>query len=451
MDQVKHLPSASSWFVAFALLFGGIIALALPPGQAPDEYQHFGRAYALSEGVFFPTEAQLPKGVNRLLGFTSSLPFHIENKLKPEDLLAFGGTPLEEQERAAKQLPASSVYSPLPYFFSAMGIALARAIGLSPLWIYYAGRLANLLVWTILAALGLRRTPVFRWVFLLLLLAPMSLSQAASYSADSLTNALSFLWICLALKMALGKKPVALKQILLLLAFAMLLPLTKPPYAALLLAAVAIPTDCFGSRQRRVFALLAMLALAVPLMFISAGINRDYYYAMIKFPGVDAATQQAGILTHPQTFLRATAQTLVEDGRSILESYTGVLGWLDTRLPGFVYWSYPLILLLAAMVDSRPDIRIEAWQKIPLVLSGLLAFLLVAAGQWITWTPLDAHKVSDIQGRYLIPLVPPILLGLYNHKFAGGARFLPIFAPVYSVLVLICTIFAVVQRYYVLN
>jgi uncharacterized membrane protein len=448
---MKHLPSAPTWFVAFALLFGGIIALALPPGQAPDEYQHFGRAYALSEGVIFPTEAMLPRGVNRLLGFTSSLPFHIENKLKLEELLAFGGLPLEEQDRQPKQLPASSVYSPLPYLFSAAGIALARAIGLSPLWIYYTGRLANLLVWTFLAALGLRRTPVFRWVFLLLLLAPMSLSQAASYSADSLTNALSFLWICLALEMALDGKAVGFKQVLVLLAFAMILPLTKPPYAALLLAAAAIPTARFGSRRHRALALLAMLALAVPLIFISAGINRGYYYTLIKFPGIDAAAQQAGLLTHPQTFLKASVQTLVEDGRFMLESYTGILGWLDTRLPGFIYWSYPLILLLAALVDSRPDIRVETWQKILLVLSGLLAFLLVAAGQWITWTPLDARKVSDIQGRYLIPVVPPILLGLYNHRLEEGARFLPICAPAYSGVVLICTIVSIVQRYYAFN
>jgi uncharacterized membrane protein len=448
MDKLKKYLSAPAWFVAFALLFGGIIALALPPGQAPDEYQHFGRAYALSEGVLFPTEAMLPKGVNRLFGFTSSLPFNAGNKLKLKELLAFGGLPLDEQHRAPKQLPASSVYSPLPYLFSAAGIALARAAGLSPLWIYYAGRLVNLLIWTILAALGLRRTPVFRWVFLLLLLAPMSLSQAASYSADSLTNALSFLWICLALEMAFGGRPVALRQVIVLLAFAVILPLTKPPYAALLLAAAVIPTACFGSRRRRVLTLLAMLALAVPLIYISAGINRDYYYSLIKFPGVDAAAQQAGLLTHPLTFLKATVQTLVEDGRFMLEAYTGILGWLDTRLPGFIYWSYPLILLLAALVDSRRDIRIEAWQKILLVLSGLLAFVLVAAGQWITWTALNARKVSDIQGRYLIPVVPPILLGLYNHQFEVAGRFLPIFAPAYSGVVLLCTIISIVQRYY---
>lgn len=443
--------TAPTWLLILALVFGITLALAMPPGQVPDEYQHFGRAYALSDGQWFPTTAWWPKGIDQLLGYTSILPFHVENKLQPNELLAHGSQPLREEEQFPKGLPASSVYSPLPYIFSAIGIKLARLAGLAPLWIFYAGRLANLLVWTALVYLGLRHTPVFHWVFLLLLLTPMSLNQAVSYSADSLTNALSFLWICMVLKMALDDRPMTWQRGAILLAFTILLPFTKPPYVALLLAAAIIPAVRFGSQKRRIAVLLGMLLMVVPLVIASSAINREYYYSQLKFPGVDASAQQAGMITHPQTFLKATLRTVIEDSRFMYESYVGILGWLDTRLPGFIYWSYPVILLLVGLVDSRPDIRFDNWQKLLLVLSGMLAFMMVAAGQWITWTALDAHKVSDIQGRYLIPVIPLILLGLYNRRLGWMSKVPTILVPAYLTVVLSLTLTSVVQRFYVIN
>jgi uncharacterized membrane protein len=428
-----------------------MLALVLPPGQVPDEYQHFGRAYALSEGQWFPTTAWLPKGIAQLLAYTSTLPLHVENKLRPEGLLAFGGLQLEEQEQFPVELPASSVYSPIPYLFSALGIYLARIVGLPPLWIFYTGRLTNLLVWIALVYIGLSRTPIFRWVFLLLLLAPMSLNQAASYSADCITNAVSFLWICLVLDMAMDGKPITWRRVLVLLAFSILLPLTKPPYAALLLAAAVIPATRFGNQKRRAVALLAVLALATPLVFASTGINRVYYYSKIQFPGVDAAAQQTGIMTHPQTFISAALRTVIEDGHFMYESYIGILGWLDTRLPDFIYWSYLFVLILVALVDCQPNTRIDSWQKILFVFTGLLAFLFVAAGQWITWTPLNANKISGIQGRYLIPIAPSILLGFYNQKLGEDTKVVKVFVPAYLVVVLVFTLASVIKRFYFLS
>jgi uncharacterized membrane protein len=251
--------------------------------------------------------------------------------------------------------------------------------------------------------------------------------------------------------MALDGKPITWQRWVIILAFTFLLPFTKPPYAVLLLAAVVIPAARFGNQKRRVFALLAILALTIPLVFASAGINREYYYSKIQFTGVDAVAQQTGILTHPLTFVNATLRAVVEDGRFIYESYIGILGWLDTRLPGFIYWSYPLVLLLVALVDSQPDIRIDAWQKILFVLTGCLAFLCVAAGQWITWTTLNAHKVSGIQGRYLIPIIPPILLGFYNHKLRVDTKAVKVFVPVYVIIVLVFTLASVMKRFYFLS
>ena len=445
-------------FLILAAVFGSLLAVAAPPGQAPDEYQHFGRAYMLSEGQLFPVEAMLPKGITRMLAFTANLPFHIEQKISLKGLWQVGNKPVQPKNRLPKPLPASSVFSPLPYLASAAGIWLGRVFGLPPLALFSLGRMCNLGVWIVLGFLTLRTTPIFKWVFFLLLLSPMSLHLAGSYSADSLTIALSFLWLSICLWLALGAGRVTWIGGLLLLLFAFLLPLAKPPYALLLGAAIIIPTVRYPglrisgfpipSAGMRAAALSAVFILGSALFIASANINREYYAAMLPIPGIDSMVQIVYVLRHPFNFLLAVLQTLRQDGPLIFQGTVGILGWLDTRLPNFVYWLHPLAILLAALLDSQLQPILRGWQKLVLGLTGLATFLMVAAGLYVTWTPVGAPKVSDIQGRYLIPIVPFLLLGLSNQRLAAQRRLLVVAAPLYAGLVLGITLWAVMNRYY---
>ena len=75
-------------------------------------------------------------------------------------------------------------------------------------------------------------------------------------------------------------------------------------------------------------------------------------------PGVDPPAQLARVVADPLSFLWLLLTT-VPLLPSLAEPFVGVLGHLDTRLPGPIYWLYPAALLGVAFFDggARSPIR----------------------------------------------------------------------------------------------
>ena len=88
----------------------------------------------------------------------------------------------------------------------ALAIAAGRVVGFSPLLLLYAGRLGNLFFWLACGWACLRILPVYRWVFVLLLLMPMPLILAASLSADTFHTATCFLLVAVCLRWGLAEE-----------------------------------------------------------------------------------------------------------------------------------------------------------------------------------------------------------------------------------------------------
>jgi uncharacterized membrane protein len=441
--------SAEKIFLLFVVIFGLGFLFFVPPFQAPDEYQHFSRAYVVSEGHLLASEGYIPQGIVDLMAVTQGVPFHPEKKVNLRDLASSYGRPLRQSDPVHTDFPASAVYSPLPYLVSASGIFVGRTLDTSPLVIFYLGRVFNLAVWAYLTYLALRLTPVFKWTFLLLFLSPMSLNQAVSYSADSLTNALSFFAIGYCLYLALTTESILnLKDLLPLFALAILMPLTKPPYAALIGLMFLIPVKKFGSLKKYLLVGFLLISIAGILVLVGISINRGYYYRFVPYPGVNANDQIAYILHRPLAYLGTILRTFFSDFGFMSLSYVGVLGWLDTKLPWFIYITFYLVILFVALIDNYMGISLTYLQKLFLAIIGVSAFLLVATGQYLTWTPVGASKINAIQGRYLIPVVPILILLLYNQRFRVK-EFVPrSLASLYLVLILATTIYTLFIRYY---
>jgi uncharacterized membrane protein len=436
-------------YVFFVVIFGLGFLFLVPPFQTPDEYQHFSRSYVVSEGHLFDTDGFIPQGIVKLMAITRDVPFHLENKVRFADLAASINQPLQQSDLVHTDFPASAVYSPIPYLISAFGIFVGRVLGASPLIIFYLGRAFNLIVWASLVYLALRLTPVYKWVFLLLFLSPMSLNQAVSYSADSLTNALSFFTIgyCLYLTFTVDKT-INLKDLLPLIALAILLPLTKPPYAALIGLILLIPARKFGSVKRYLVILILLVGITGVLIWFGSSINREYYYRFVPYPGVNANRQILYILRHPSGYLKTILRTFSSDIVFMTQSYVGILGWLDTKLPQLIYPTFFLIVFFIALIDHQVEIGFSISQKLILALVAFAGFIMIATGQYITWTPVGASKINAIQGRYLIPVIPPLILLLYNHRLQMREFVLRYTSSLYLGLILVISIVTLILRYY---
>ena len=414
----KHMRlSADKAFLTLGLFFGLAFAFITPPFQAPDEYVHFFRAYSISEGQLMVAPGQtLPLAILEFSRNVSPdpLPGNDQNKQSKKALFDQFQQPFSDAVRAAVDMRGTAAYSPVAYLPQAAGILAGRLLRLPPILIFYLGRLVNLFIWLGLAFLALRVTPLYAWVLMALALLPMSLFQAASTSPDSLLNALSLLYIAGALRLAYnpGCKASFQQVVLLSLAFC-LLSAIKPAYLLLAGLFLLVPAKFFASRLR--------WALAGAWL-LSAGAAPIVLWQLLTKGGVNLtansspADQIRFLQAFPLDFLRIVWQSSAAQAAHQWELFVGVLGWLDTPLPGWVYIVALLLLIFAALSDHTPQVSLSLRAKI--------CSFLIFIGTWfgifilffVTWTPAGAPQIEGVQGRYFIPVGALLFLPFYNQR-----------------------------------
>jgi uncharacterized membrane protein len=426
-------PGPERVLACVGLAFGGLLLAITPPFQVPDEQVHFLRAFQVSEGGLVAEKREgrsggfVPESLLSVSGRFMHLPFHPEARTTVGAILAAFSVPLDGSLRRFVGFENTTVQTPVSYLPQSLGIRLGRALDLGPLALLYLGRGANLLVSLLVLLLAIRAAPVFKWVFALLGSMPMAVFQMASVSADALTNAVALLWTAMILRLALSGSGVDARALAALFAASLCLSLSKLAYSPLLLLFLAIPVSRLGG-ARHYFGVFAALA---GLNAVALGgwvwLMRDVYVPITWMGHVDPAAQLRFIAAHPLQFAGMLLDRFSGPGAGALwDLMVGrVLGWLDTPMPYAAVLSYQLVLIAAALVDSRSEIRVGARLK-------LLAFCVLVVGLATVGTmvylqghPVGASYLADIHGRYLIPLSPLPLLVLYNRTLRASllARF----------------------------
>ncbi len=418
-------------FLALAIPFGLLLLALTPPFQVPDEPAHFLRAYAISEGQLFaePLPPEAGGGSGNILPvslrlsatrLTGNIPFHPEVRADPSTIIEELARPLEPDNRAPTAFTGASVYFPIVYAPQALGMWLARALGGSPLWILYGGRLLNLVVALALTAWAIRVAPVHRWSMALVALTPLVVFTRSSVSADGLTTALAFLLVALVLREALVKEgaitwgPLALIALL-----GALLGLCKLTYFLMSAAVLLIPASRFGSRGRAAYLLrsaVVIAASAAPAFLWGRHVSG--LYRPDTQPAPNPPEQLAWVLAHPARSLRIWLEAPFDKAQWYLETGLGRLGWQDTPLPLPVITTLALLLVAVAVLDSGSDAArarpLSALQRLLAALVAVTVTYAVVATLYIAWNPVGAATVEGVQGRYFLPLLPLFLVVLHR-------------------------------------
>jgi uncharacterized membrane protein len=439
-------------FIIFGVLFGILFAIITPPFQVPDEYNHFYRAFQISEFKIIAERKQnlvgglLPESLKITADKVSQgIPFHPEIKQKPEKIISLLNLPLASDKRVFLYFPNTSLYSPIPYLPQTIGIAIGKIMKLSPIVLMYMGRISNLLFWVFLIYLSIKKTPLFKWMFFLLALTPMSLFEAASLSADAVTNGLSFLLISAFLHYAfLEYQKINLINISTL---SLLISLSKTGYFPLILLYLLIPIKKLGNRRKyfTVFASLVLLnfgAIALWSLLIKG------LYVPLQ-PHVSPKAQLLFILASPLEFLKVMIETVLVHGGQLLKEFIGLLGWIDTRLPLFQIYSYFIILFFVAVVVKEKNIVINFHQKLILFCTFLFNLTIILVLLYLSWTSVGGHRIAGLLGRYFTPIFPLFFLLFYNHKkFGLNLVKISQLVTVYSLFSNTLTVCVLLHRYY---
>ena len=449
-------------FLSVGLIMGITLVFITPPLQVADELAHFLRAYQVSDGRIFAIQegdhagGYIPKSILNWRDETEeSIPIPYSTREDPgdhlnlsEDILSKINDDLNIADKEFFGFNSSAVYSPVPYIPQAVGINIGKLFSLSPLAIFYLGRLTNLFVAITLIYFAIKYTPILKWSMLLLGLMPITIFQLASLSADGFTISISFLLISLILRLTFSKvSKITSKSIFIIFICATLLALSKQAYIIIPFLISIIPVKKFKSLRHWFFAVGAVAFLSVLPSLLWTLYAKDLYDPANQ---VRIDYQRNYFLENPLKVAYQFFNNYYQDRSSVFDPTIGILGWGDTKL-SFLFHIYPfsLLLFLVACFDKQKDIFIGVITKVKVALIVILNIFLITLTLFIFWTDPDAYGAAGITGRYFIPFLPLVSLLLYNKTLYCKNKNFQLFVFLFVVYSALVTILELIRTYYV--
>ena len=229
---------------AVGLALGVTFTYVTPALVAPDEYTHLAAAYELASTWSGQTAAD--EDGNLLLRECDAA--HFGTKTGDIGVLAYKNEAIAETSEPGSP-DVLTTHSEVKagqgsgsYLAQALGIRLARAQGKNFYTMLLYGRLANLILYLLLAALAVWLAPTsLRGLFACVALLPMPLQLAASLSPDAAVLGLVFSFTALCLRLR-GEKAVWWQKILLIVLGGLTAP-GKAIYLPVILLCLLIPVE----------------------------------------------------------------------------------------------------------------------------------------------------------------------------------------------------------------
>ncbi len=407
-------------FLLLVLVLGILFIAVLPPGQSPDEMNHFRRAYGISQGDFVVTNrvdeagnvgSSMPSEISE---FTTGMP----QSGTYEQIMAMlmRGSSGDYSTQAYTN---TALYNFICYLPQSLAALLGRVLGMSVVGIAYLMELFNFTVWVLLVYSAIKLIPRFKGFVIFMALLPITLQEATSLSPDALTIGLSFFMVAYVMNLAYGKsKTIGRLDLVLLYVMAGVIGFCKIVYLPLVLLYLIIPEGKFGSKRRKWMHLgvIAGLVLFLNLswLMVSSGILMEFQ------PGVNSKEQLLLILSNPFRFMMTIFRTVGANGHWWLTNALGFsLGSFSIHLPDSLFLvSFMMGVLLLS--QRNETLELKKYDRLVFVGVFVSVVLLIFTSLYIQWTAVGADVISGIQGRYFLPimmLVPVMICRTDKKKY----------------------------------
>lgn len=422
------------WLFAILALVGGLVLIGLiPPVGGGNERYNFHRAASAASGHLMVGPARLPGGIGDFL--EASREKFREGRSPPyaysrSDFDKMASIPLQADEPQLVPANPIAVLHPLSYLPQSAAIALGQRLGLSPLALFYIGRVAGLLAGIALTFCAIRTIPVHRHALAAIALLPPILFTRSTLDADQFTVGLAFLFLALVFREIAASGRIGTRALAGLAAGAFILAQCKSAYLLLPLLSLAIPANRFGSMRSKILvcALICMPGIIASVAWMIA-LKASYFDNIAQYRTwsgiVRPGDQLRFILSDPPAFLRIVATTIFATPlipKTVLE-FLGVFG-PPVTLPLPFYPIAGCLVAGAVFSDRRlPRGPLTDWRTRMIALAVAAAtILIILTLLYLQWTQHRGPLIDGFQGRYLYPLLPLALLSIP----AAGRPFLAI-------------------------
>jgi len=421
------------FFLLAALYFHWKLDKLTPPLQVPDEFNHFYKALQISEGQFLPVKQDnrlggvVPASVREFVLPYGNAATNLKYTLTQKELYDSFKIKYSNSDTIFYDFPNTAIYSPVSYFPQALAIYVLKKFDCPVASLYYGGRNLIFICWLFAMFFVIKMIPYGKWLVTLLILLPMNMYIMNSFSADTVTNIISLLFISYVLKLSQQEKKINYGNILLLLGMITILAFAKVVYIGLVLLLFVIPPKQFKSLPYYIFSLLILFVSAFLITYYWSNLILTYYtpyanYNEVYRNGICLSNcanyylQKELILNNKMYFIDVIYKSILQHPFSYLNGYIGLFGNMDILLPKeLIYYSYTVIGLVA--ITEYNEKVTHFLYKIIFIIAGLAAFIFLLLSQHLTWDCVGEGIVDLLQGRYLIPILPLLFLVFSNSIF----------------------------------
>lgn len=400
--------------VGLVAIFGIVYMFVLPPLSAPDEIRHYLTAYKLSnqmmgkeaateEGYVYMRAEDATLLLNDFPGQDDYYVFLNNWRNQPVDT-----TPtLFTEEKAQDNLA-------IAYVPQALGITLARLLGLRQIPLMMMGRLFNLIFFLVCFAAALKVMPFGKEILGLIALFPMTLEQISSMSYDAFAFALAFLYTAYVLYLAFSAPRVRKRDLALLTAIMAVLSPLKIIYIFLAFLMLIIPKEKFGNTRNYALSALFMGGIIIIVFLVlQMGTITEYVQGTdthLEYADAEVYTL-SWVFSHISDSAKIFFNTVrTESGYWFKQMIGSSLGWLEIGMPEFVPYLFTMLMMFAIARPADEPVYWKGWHRaIGFFVVAIICVLAIFA-MFVAHTPEGYTTIQGVQGRYFLPVLPLAML-----------------------------------------
>ena len=421
--------------------------IAIPMLQVPDESGHYYRSFEISQGDLLTPKSYVGDGL-------STLPAG----LIPEDMVSLKGIDYEmirnnldwEMAPRAKSIysnPTQALYSPVSYLPQALGCLVGRLLTRRTVMVFYLARFFNFLACGLLCYYAVKWIPFGKRFLLLACCMPMYLQQMVSLSSDAFINAAAFFLLAQILKIMKNEGMAGKKERLLLGISCALVALCKVVYLPLCFMVLLIPAEKLWEGKKGKW---YKIGLCVGSTVLNLGWMLIAFGYMIEFrAGVDSPAQVKYILTHPISYLLVVTRTCGDKLVDWLGTMVGAKMCVLNVYTSLLFVLLYLIVLGMEMIilDEKEENFLKTSHRVWSIVLFFLLFGITLTTLYVQWTALQSPMIEGFQGRYLIPLLPLLAMGLKKIRVPAKSELILKYQMGLVIATNICALYSIFTYY----
>lgn len=425
---------AEIYLLLVLLVFGVGVCFLLPISGGYDEETHLVRIWEMSALSFIPNEeagGDMPfPAVYWELSYRRQF---IVRPVEPDFWQKYKNLSIDAYDYIYGNVETRSVYSPPLLLPQAMVMRiLGRRQQLPALTVYYSIRLTGLICYLLLVWLAVRWIPSGKWILAVLASSPVAILQAASISADAISNGIGFLFLAGSLAIASQTEIRWREWFSLLFLFSMLffgkvnlIPLALLPF-------LILPPSKFKMRHGYLLLFGSMLALF--LLEVVGWAVLAYSRLSTAPEGTDPVGQIQFILAQPLEFIVILARDIWGKSFNYMADWIAIYGFAYWPVP---VWTYPLYVLGLFSTIFIRDQGIERRTRYALLIIFVISYIATITLMYITFNPVGNGFIGAVQGRYFLTVMPPLFLALAGLPVLDRIRLPAVFPVILGALCLL--------------